>query len=150
MDHLLIPLDLSGNYEDLIESLSELKWGPSATLLHVIEEIRGVPDAELEEFYRFLEERARPMLEGVAERLAKIGLRCELEICRGRRGETIVRVAAERGSRVILLTSHPARRGPRGLRAGSTSHQVALVAPCSVFLLRPPEERVEVRLAIGS
>ena len=139
MDHLLIPLDLSGHYDELIEALAELQWGPSATLLHVIEEIRGVPDAELEDFYRSLEERARPVLEGVAERLAKLGLQCELEIRRGRRGEMIVRVAVERDARVILLTSHPARRGPRGLRAGSTSHQVALVAPCSVLLLRPSE-----------
>ncbi len=136
MDHLLIPLDLSGHYDDLIETLAELQWGPSAILLHVIEEIRGVPDAELEEFYRSLEARARPVLEAVAGRLTELGLDCELEVRRGRRGEAIVGVAAERGAQVILLSSHPARRGPHGLRAGSTSHQVALVAPCSVFLLR--------------
>lgn len=141
MNRLLIPLDLSGHYDALIDLLKELRWGPEATLLHVIEEIRGVPDAELEDFYRSLEERALPLLEGVAEQLAKAGVGCELDIRRGRRAEVIIEVAAERGSRVILLTSHPARRESGKFRAGSTSHQVALAAPCSVFLLRQTESQ---------
>ncbi len=136
MNHLLIPLGLSEHHDDLIEALAKLRWGPSAILLHVIEEIRGVPDAELEDFYRSLEARAQQNLEAVAKRLANLGIDCELDIRRGRRGETIVQVAAERGAEIIVLTSRPARRGPLGLRAGSTSHQVALFAPCSVFLLR--------------
>ena len=135
MNRLLIPLDLSGAHETLIDTLRELRWGPAATLLHVIEEIRDVSDAEIENFYRSLETRAMPMLREVARELEKAGLTCEIEIRRGRRGEEIVRAAVETRADVIILVSHPVER--RGVRLGTTSHQVALTAPCSVFLLRP-------------
>lgn len=147
MDRLLIPLDLSGHYDELVQALEDLQWGPTATLLHVIEEIRGVPDTEMEDFYRSLEDRALPILEGVAERLAAVGLHCDLEVRRGRRAETILQVSVERAAAVILLVSHPARRGPTGIRVGSTSHQVALTAPCSVLLLHRAEEEMAEEVA---
>lgn len=135
-ERLLAPLDLSGRYDTLLKALETFGAEAPVTLLHVIEPIRGLPDEELVDFYASLERRALDTLGGVAESLQKRGTPCDLVIKRGRRGPTIVRFAAESAITLIVLGSHQAHPEQGQMGLGSTSHQVALAAPCSVLLLR--------------
>lgn len=133
---ILVPLDLSGHYDTVLNALENFGAGKPITLLHVIETIQGLPEEELADFYVSLEEKAQDTLRGVAERLRAAGNPCELVIERGRRGATIVRFAAESAMTLIVLRSRQMRPQQGELGLGSTSHQVALAAPCSVLLLR--------------
>jgi nucleotide-binding universal stress UspA family protein len=136
---ILVPLDLSERRSHGVEAAARLA-DPSAlvTLVHVIAEIEGVAPEELEDFYAGLRARAEDVLQRRADELAKSGLDSRIEIVIGRRGAEILRVAEEGGHDLIVLASHrvdPARPGG-GL--GTLSHQVALLAPCDVLLVREP------------
>ena len=135
-ERILLPLDLSGHYPSIERALRTLKPAEPVVLLHAIEPIRGLPEEECRDFYDLLEERCIETLGKFAERLRRAGWRCEIVVEKGRRGPTIVRYAAEHEISLIVLASHPADPGHEHGGVGSTSHQVALMAPCSVLLLR--------------
>ena len=134
---ILIPLDLSERHRRAVDVAAGLA-DPSGTLtlLHVIAEIEGVRPEELGEFYDGLRARAAEVLKRPADELAARGLESRVEIIVGRRGFEILRIAEEEDHDLIVLASHhidPARPGG-GL--GTLSHQVALLAPCDVLLVR--------------
>ena len=107
--------------------------GATVHLLHVIETIHGVPFEELESFYEDLRGRAERALDGWAELLASRPVAVEREISFGHRAREIVKRANEAGCDLIVLSSHQTG-SERGL--GTLSHQVAILAPCSVLLVR--------------
>jgi nucleotide-binding universal stress UspA family protein len=134
---ILVPLDLSERPSRALDVAARLiEPSHSITLLHVIAEVEGVPAEELEDLYAGIRTRADEVLQRRAELLEARGLHARIEIRLGRRGAEILRVAEQEDSDLIVLASHhvdPARPGG-GL--GTLSHQIALLAPCDVLLVR--------------
>jgi nucleotide-binding universal stress UspA family protein len=104
------------------------------TLLHVIEKIDLVPDAELRSFFRKLERLAARRLATMAASLAKRGCEVRRRILRGSRVAEILRSAATMD--LVILASH--RVSPRRLPRGwdTLSYRVAILAPCPVLLVK--------------
>jgi nucleotide-binding universal stress UspA family protein len=134
---ILIPLDLSERSSRALDAAARVA-DPACiiTLLHVIAEIEGVPADELADFYAGLRAHAEPILQRRAEQLAALGLQSRIEITVGRRGAEILREAEEQGSDLIVLSTHRVDPGRPGGGLGTLSHQVALLAPCDVLLVR--------------
>lgn len=136
-ERIVLPLDLSEEHDAVLEAVLRLGEGvKSVCLLHVVESIRGIPDVEVEGFYASLRPRAEANLAAAAARLKEAGLEAQTEIRTGPRGPTIVRYAIECGADLIILSSRATDPDRPGFGFGSTSHQVALAAPCSVLLIR--------------
>lgn len=134
---VLVPVDLTEKNHRAIEVAAELAGKDGeVTLLHVIERIEGVPDEELEGFYRALERRAGDVLSGWRQELGDRGVRAHSEIALGRRAPEIVRLAQDRDADLIVLGSHRVdpERPAEGL--GTISHKVALLAQCPVLLVK--------------
>lgn len=136
--NILLPLSLAPAPERVFEAALRLvePEGGRLVLLHVIEGIRGLSEGEMEEFYATLRKRAEASLAEWKRSLESRGAAVESELRVGRRGVTIVECAVERGCDLILLASRAADPEQLGRSLGSTSHLVALAAPCSVLLLR--------------
>jgi nucleotide-binding universal stress UspA family protein len=134
---VLVPLDLSLQPSRALEVAAGLvEPAHPIALVHVIAEVEGVDPEELEEFYAGLRARAEGAMSRRAAELEARGRSSRIEICIGRRGPEILRLAEQEGSELIVLGSHrvdPARPGG-GL--GTLSHQIALLAPCDVLLVR--------------
>lgn len=134
---MLVPLDLSARHSRAVELAARLADPASLILLtHVIAEIEGVPPEELEEFYAGLRSRAVEVLQRHADQLSALGLQSRVEISVGRRGAEILRLADAEGCDLIVLSSHRIDPGRPGGGLGTLSHQIALLAPCDVMLVR--------------
>ncbi len=135
---VLLPVDLSERSDLAVERASELAAQPGAAiiLLHVVETIQDVPDQELEGFYGRLRDKAEKRLREWAHRLEAQGAEVRQEILFGRRGAQILRYAREQETDLIVLVSHALDPERAGGGFGTISHQVALLAPCSVLLVR--------------
>jgi len=136
--NILVPVDLSDKNRVAVERAAELalQSGGSLTLLHVIEMIQDVPREELEDFYAGLEVKARDSLERLRTELAEKGLEAAQQIAFGRRAPEIVRDAERRGADLVVLTSHTIDREHPARSLGTISHQVAVMAGCTVLLVR--------------
>jgi nucleotide-binding universal stress UspA family protein len=132
---VLIPVDLSDHNSIAFDALRGVAApGASVELLHVVEQVTREADPELEAFYRALERKAREKLERWCEALRKGGFAARANVCVGRRGAEVLQRAGESRCDLILMASH-AITGPEG-PLGTLSHQIAMLAPCSVLLVR--------------
>lgn len=135
---ILVPVDLSSGNAAALKMAAELARVGSAevTLLHVVEEIEGVDDADIERFYAELTKKAETAMARWAGDLQREGVRAKVVVLRGRRAREIVRHAQDAGSDLLVLVTH--RVGPQRPEGalGTLSHQVALLASCSVLLVR--------------
>ena len=135
---ILLPLDLSDQNAPALEAAARLadpRIG-CVVLIHVIERVAGLEDAEMEDFYAELRSRAANWLNKCAKQLEDKGLSTSQEIAIGKRALEIVRHADSEACDLVVLTSHAASEGRPGWGIGTVSHQVALTAPCSVLLVR--------------
>lgn len=141
--HVLVPVDLGdGNRASLAMAAALTRCpAPGAaapdearlTLLHVIETIEHVPFDDLRDFYARLEEKAR---QGLAELAGEApGPPPAQRIVFGKRAPAIVEFAAAEGCDLVVLGSRPVDPQRPGAWA-TISHQVALMAPCTVLLVR--------------
>jgi len=137
-EKILVPVDLSGQNETALEHARELADHArgQVTLLHVIETIEDVPFEELEEFYQRLESRATEGLDRLAREIGAGGIAVHRQVVYGKRVREIVRFAADDGSDLIVLGSHPV--DPNRPREGwiTLSYQVAILAACPVLLVK--------------
>lgn len=135
---LLLPLSLAPEHDRIFAIAVRLAEPGRARirLLHVIETIPGLEEGELDAFYASLRERAERALAAWRSALGAQGLEVDTEIRFGKRGPTIVAAAVEHRCDLIVLTSHAADPERPDWGFGSTSHGVALTAPCSVLLVR--------------
>lgn len=135
-ENILIPLDLSGKTQMVLDAALALPGSFRVTLLHVIETIRDVESEEIEDFYQILRERAEECLEGWAKQLEQAGVEVHQKIVVGKRAVEIARLAEELGCDLIILRSHQIDpESPIG-GIGTISHQVAVLAGCSVMLMK--------------
>lgn len=138
-DSILIPVDLSSTNEHVLETAQELAT-PDQTqlqLLHVIETLQDEEPGEMDDFYDDLREDAEEKMQTWASMLAKNNFEVQSTIVYGERGPEVTRVAEERDVDLIILRSHKVDRDDPETNVGTVSHQIAVFAPCSVYLVRP-------------
>lgn len=138
-DSILIPVDLSSTNEYVLERARSL-GDPEQTecvLLHVIETLQDEDPDEMDEFYEELRQEAQEKMETWAADVAEKGFEVQTTITYGERAPEIARVASEMNVDVIVMRSHRIDRDDPDTSVGTVSHQVAVFAPCSVFLVRP-------------
>jgi nucleotide-binding universal stress UspA family protein len=138
-DSILIPVDLSSTNEYVLDTARDLAV-PDRTdlqLLHVIETLQDEEPGEMDDFYKELREEAEEKMQDWAGMLADHGFEVQSTIVYGERGPEVTRVAEEDEVDLIVLRSHTVDRGESEANVGTVSHQIAVFAPCSVYLVRP-------------
>lgn len=138
--NILVPVDFTLKNESALAAALDFARATGAeakvTLLHVIETIEHVEFEEMADFYRGLETRAAAKLYGMEERFKAAEVPVYHEIVYGKRAETIVQHAEERGSDLIVLSSHKVDRDHPALGVGAISYRIAIVARCPVLLVK--------------
>src|SRR5688572_23265255 len=106
--NILVPVDLTDRHGPAVAIAGRLAAGGGAvTLLHVIELIHGVSREDEPAFYDRLERTARAHLDRLAAGLRAQSGKVNMEVIYGDRGPAILRHAADKGTDLIVLTSHP-------------------------------------------
>ncbi len=137
-DSILIPVDLSGTNEHVLDTAQQLST-PDRTdiqLLHVIETLQDEEPGEMDDFYEELRADAEEKMEAWATQVAEQGFDVQSTIVYGERGPEVTRVAEEEDVDLIVMRSHKVSRDDSNSSVGTVSHQVAVFAPCSVYLVR--------------
>ncbi len=138
--NILVPVDFSLKNEASLKvalDLAKPRAEPvGVTLLHVIETIEHIEFEEMADFYRGLETRAAAKLFAMEDRFKRAGVEVHHEILYGKRAETIVHHAEERGVDLIVLSSHKVDREHPALGIGTLSYRIAIVANCPVLLVK--------------
>jgi len=136
--NILIPLGVSNEAQTAVGAVVNLAQPdpPRITLLHVIETIQDLASEEIEDFYRILRERAEATLERWSDHLGALGLEVRKEIVVGKRAPEIARLAEELGCDLIILRSHQIDPESPTEGIGTISHQVAILANCTVLLIK--------------
>lgn len=138
-DTILIPVDLSHTNEHVLQTAQQL-GSPDHTeirLLHVIETLQDDEPGEMDDFYEELREEAETKMEGWATDVAEAGFDVQSTIVYGERGPKVTEIADEDSVDLIVMRSHAVDRDDPDSPVGTVSHQVAVFAPCSVYLVRP-------------
>lgn len=138
-DSILVPVDLSRTNEYVLDTAQELST-PDRTevqLLHVIETLQDDEPGEMDDFYEELREDAEEKMEAWATQVSNNGFQVHSTIVYGERGPKVTEVAAEEDTDLIVMRSHRVERDESEAQVGTVSHQVAVFAPCSVYLVRP-------------
>lgn len=136
--HLLVPLDFTTKNVPALDIAFDIAVQNEArvTLLHVIETIEDLTDAELEDFYDRLEARADRELEDRSQRFAEAGLKVDCKVRFGRRLPEIIQDAEDRKIDLIVMSSHPVDPGQPLEGWGTLSYQVSLLCSCPVLLVK--------------
>ena len=135
---ILIPVDLSDTNTAVFDTARQLgtPGDTSILLLHVIETLQEDEPGEMDDFYEELRAEAGDKMTAWADHIADDGFDVRTEITYGQRAPEITRVAEEEAADLILQRSHKVDRDDAESSIGTVSHQVAVFAPCSVFLIR--------------
>ncbi len=142
---ILLPTDFSecaGHAVPYAASLARLH-GARIICLHVVEPVvpavgwapvaESLPVADVGEQLESAAERELPK---IARREECAGLDIEEAIAHGEAASEIVRVAAERGADLIVISSH-GRTGLGRILFGSTAEAVVRHAACPVLVVKP-------------
>ena len=136
--HILVPLDFTEKNLAALNIAFDLAVMNHAvtTLLHVVEEIQGDQDAEVQQFYDRLRNRAEAELETLSQRFDEAGLIVERKVRIGKRLKEIVIDSVDRNVDLIVMSSHkPDFTNP--LETWNTlSYQVSVLCPCPVLLVK--------------
>lgn len=138
-DSILVPVDLSSTNEYVLDTAQELGATDQTRiqLLHVIETLQDEEPGEMDEFYEELREDAEAKMEAWAAEMGANGFEVQSTIVYGERGPKVTEVADEEDTDLIVMRSHNVERDDSEAQVGTVSHQVAVFAPCSVYLVRP-------------
>lgn len=135
---ILVPIDLSDKNLAALEVAFELTSisEASVTLLHVIETIAGASTEEVESFYSGLERSATERTNALLARVSSPTPAIDRRIVYGRRAEKIIQFASDHDIDLIVLSSH--RIDPQHPYEGwgTISHKAALLASCTVLLVK--------------
>ncbi len=135
---ILLPVDLSDRHQQALDVAVELagRSGGEIILLHVIEMIAGLSLEEDKAFYGRLERDARAHLNRLGQHLQERKVPWRAEVRDGKRTQETVQFAADTGVNLIVLTAP--RFNPAVLSTGwaSMSHQVGVLSPCPVLLVK--------------
>jgi len=132
--NIVVPVDLGDRHGRAVElSAQVVAEGGEVTLLHVIEQIEGLPHAEAVDFYGQLEAKAEVRLGHLLGQLRRRGIAGRVVVVHGKCVQEVVAFAARTGADLIVVSSHPVVAGAGW---GTRSYQIAVVAPCPVLLVK--------------
>jgi len=136
--NILVPTDLSDKSKHSIQAALKLAAQTSGCveLLHVVEKMGGEPDGEIEGFYLKLAEEASEKLAGWQQQFKKVfeSVPTDKTILVGKTTHEILKFCQEKEKDLIVMTSRIFNQELQGV--GTVSHQVALLAPVSVLVVR--------------
>ncbi len=135
---IMVPLDLTDKHGPALDRAAEIAKpaGGEVLLLHVIEEIAGLPPAEDRSFYQRLERKADDHLGRAGQQVAGHGVAWRKKILLGNRAREIIRHAADEGADLIVLTAPRFDANNPAAGWGSMSWRLSLLAPCPVLLVK--------------
>ena len=137
---VLLPVDGSFDAKFIIDFISNYRWlrGTEFKVLHVLGESMQESEAQKES------EQASELIDqlsGLIHRFVPDST-VEQEIVLGPPIYEIIELARQWGANMIVM-GYRSRRSINQHLAGSVSRGVTLEAPCSVVVIRPPEERMK-------
>ncbi|MCG6158277.1 universal stress protein [Rubinisphaera margarita] len=144
--HILVPVDFGPRSQWAVDVAIEVAQVNSSrvTLLHVVESIDSAgEDAEIQDFLQRCAQRAEVDLERYAQPFADIGLTVDFHVVTGRRVPEVIGWTVAHSVDLIVLSSHPVDPQHPAQSLATLSYQVALGAPCSVFLVKTPASEQE-------
>src|SRR5438876_1006991 len=135
---ILIPLDLTEKHHPALAVAADMakQSGGELILLHVIETIPGLSEAELKGFYARIEKTASEHLEQAGKPLTGQRIPWHSKVTVGFRVEEIVRFAEQQQVNLILLTAPQLDPANPGASWASLSWKIALMAHCPVLLVK--------------
>lgn len=135
---ILVPVDLSDRHDRALAIAAELaaSSGGEVTLLHVVQEIHGLPREAEPGLYGKLEALSRRHLDRLLDRLRgrAVEVRCVIRV--GEPGPEVLRYAREEHAELLVLASHSVDPVVPGGEWASLSHLLGIVAPCPVLLVK--------------
>ncbi|HTI49742.1 MAG TPA: universal stress protein [Planctomycetaceae bacterium] len=136
--HLLAPLDFTEKNRSALDLALEIAVQNKArvTLLHVIETVEGVDDADMRPFFDRLERRAESELELRSQPFAAAGIAVDRKIRFGHRTAEIVQDAVDREADLIVMSSHPIDPARPVRSWGTVSYQVSVLCRCPILLVK--------------
>lgn len=136
--HILVPLDFTDQNDRALKIAKEMARPGTTrvTLLHVIETIDYVADEEVEQFYKMLTQRARKKLDEMSTAFRLDNIDVEGKVLLGKRARGTVMYVLQNEVDLVVLSSHRVNLSdlPKGL--GTLSHQVSVLCPCDVLLVK--------------
>jgi nucleotide-binding universal stress UspA family protein len=135
---ILVPTDLSDrNARSLKLALALARDGPtSVTLVHVVQQVPGLPPGEMRAFYDRLVKRSRRGLTRAAKLFAARGMMIRSQVLIGEPAREIVRAAAAARADLIVMGSHRVNPKRRGMGWGTTSYKVGILCRCPILLVK--------------
>ena len=135
---ILIPTDLADGAARSLKLALALARGGQATvtLIHVVQQVPGLPPADMRAFYDRLVKRSRRRLAGVSKVFAGRGITVRSQILIGEPAREIVRAAAVARADVIVMGSHKVNPKRRGMGWGTTSYKVGILCRCPILLVK--------------
>jgi nucleotide-binding universal stress UspA family protein len=135
---ILVPVDFTRRNEEALAVASRLAASPDSriSLLHVIERIDHLSPRSLAGFYRKLYRAAEKRMAVLVRSLDTGGAVLTAVIAFGKRAEGIVKCAVDERVDLIVMSSHRVRPGRPRRGWATISHQVAVLAPCDVLLVK--------------
>ena len=138
INRILLPIDFVEESQRAVDSAIELGT-PGTTeirLLHVVETLHEIGYEEMKSFYDELARKATEKLEELGQRLSEEGFLVHSEVSFGKRSAMIVRSALTQEIDLIIVHTHRISESRPTGSLGTLAHQIALLAPCSVMLVR--------------
>jgi len=135
---ILLPVDLTDRHGTALNIAVELARpsGGEIILFHVIERVEALSIEEERDFYGRLERDARNHLNRLGKQLGEHKVPWRVEIRYGKRAQECVRYATEAGADLIVLTAPRFDPAVLGTGWASMSHQVGILSPCPVLLVK--------------
>lgn len=135
--NILVPLDLTDKHRGALMTAAELarQGGGEVVLFHVIEEIPGLSEAEVKDFYARLRRTAEAHLERLGASLPQ-DVTHHSKVVLGNRAPDTVAHAQQIGADLIVMTAplFDSQRPSAGW--GSMSWKVGVMAPCPVLIVK--------------
>ncbi len=135
---ILVPVDLSDKHQQALDIAARLasESGSEVTLIHVVETIGELWDAEERDFYDRIEDLVRDHLANLGRYLEARHVPHREEVIFGDRAREIVRYAIEGGVDLIVLSSHRIDLQHPSAGWGTLSYKLGILAQCPVLLVK--------------
>lgn len=135
--NILVPVDLTDKNSAAVEEALRMarRGNATITLLHVIETL-DLPFEEIEDFYKQLAAKARRKLRQLGKEASGRGPELRYETTYGRRARAILDHIVDHEIDLVVITSHRVEPDDPPSSWMTLSHQIALLASCSVMMLR--------------
>lgn len=136
--HILVPLGLSELNPVVLDKAVELVSTDQAkvTLMHVVQAFDSETDEETERFYKEIEHKAEHHLQKAGELMLQKGVSSNHIISIGDKAAEVLRYIEAEAVDLIVIESHQIDKNKPMEGLGSFSHQIAVLSPCSVLLVR--------------